>query len=143
MTSQSPGTPVVGGSSTLTCTVSGADNLGGANIVWTGPRTNAGSVPSLDLTLGTLVLSDAGEYTCTATISSDLLINDLVRTGNTQTITLQSECTNHIAKVCAWHSNSMWYHIQAGYSHLGVLYSWENMTLYLKNNTFCSTNYMG
>ena len=103
--------------------------------MWAGPRTNTGTgTSSLQLSFGTLVLSDAGVYTCTATISnSDLLNNDITPTSSTETITLQSECTNHIAKVCGITFSQ----------DLGVLYSWENMTLYLKIIHFCSTNYMG
>ena len=87
------GSTVVGMSYTLTCTVSGADNLGGTiTYAFTGPNSVSGSGTSLQLPL-TLDLNDAGQYTCTATVSSDLLTTDLIRTG-TEDITLQSECNN-------------------------------------------------
>ena len=85
------GSAEVGMSYTLTCTVSGADNLGGADIIaWTGPSGITGSGTSLQLPLGTLDLNDAGEYTCTATVTSNLLNSDLVRT-DTEDVILQSE----------------------------------------------------
>ena len=84
------GSAEVGMSYTLTCTVSGADNLGGADIAWTGPSGNTGSGTSLQLLLDPLDLSDAGRYTCTATISSVLLENNLVLTDMVD-VNLQSE----------------------------------------------------
>ena len=85
------GSAVVEMSYALTCTVSGADNLGGADIEWTGPSGITGSGTSLQLTLGTLDLSDAGQYTCTATVTSNLLNSmPLVLTGM-EDVTLQSE----------------------------------------------------
>ena len=84
------GSAEVGMSYTLTCTVSGADNLGGADIAWTGPSGVTGSGTSLQLPLGTLDLNDAGQYTCRATVTSNLLNSDLVRM-DTEDVILQSE----------------------------------------------------
>ena len=85
------GSAVVGMSTTLTCTVSGADNLAATiSFAFTGPNTDSGTGTSLQLLLGPLDLSDAGRYTCTATISSGLLENNLVPTDMVD-VNLQSE----------------------------------------------------
>ena len=87
------GSTVVGMSYTLTCTVSGADNLEATiSLEFTGPNSVSGTGTSLQLPL-TLDLNDAGKYTCTATVSSTLLSNDLILT-DTEDITLQSECSD-------------------------------------------------
>ena len=83
------GSAVVGMSYTLTCTVSGADNLE-ATIAFTGLNTASGTGTSLQLPLDPLDLTDAGEYTCTATVSSDLLTNNIVRT-DTEEVNIPSE----------------------------------------------------
>ena len=73
------GSAEVGMSYTLTCTVSGADNLEAIinPIAFSGPSTATGTGTSLQLPLGTLTLTDAGVYTCTATVSSGLLNNNI------------------------------------------------------------------
>ena len=87
----SSGSAVVEMSYTLTCTVSGADNLEATiSIAFTGPNTDSGTGPTLQLPLGLLDLNDAGEYTCTATASSGLLTNSIVRTG-TEEVSIPSE----------------------------------------------------
>ena len=94
------GSAVVGMSYTLTCTVSRADNLEATiTYAFTGPRSASGTSTSLQLTLGLLDLNDAGEYTCTATVSSALLSYDLVLT-DTEDIIVQSECNNFVSAVC-------------------------------------------
>ena len=88
------GSAVVGMSYNLTCTVSGADNLGGTiSIAFTGPNSSGGVGTSLQLPLGTLDLNDAGRYTCTATVTSTLLSDDLVST-DTEDINIPSECND-------------------------------------------------
>ena len=87
----SSGPAVVGISYTLTCTVSGADNLEATiSIEITGPSTASGSGTSLQLPLGPLNLNHAGEYTCTATVFSDLLTTniDLI---DTEAVNIPSE----------------------------------------------------
>ena len=87
------GSTVVGMSYTLTCTVSGADNLeANISIEFTGPNSGSGTGTSLQLPL-ILDLTDAGEYTCTATVSSGLLSNDLIFT-DTEDVTIPSECSD-------------------------------------------------
>ena len=88
----SSGFAVVGMSYTLTCTVYGADNLEATidPIGFTGPSTASGTGTSLLLPLGPLDLNDAGDYTCTATVSSGLLTNDIVLT-DTEEVNIPSE----------------------------------------------------
>ena len=87
------GSTVVGMSYTLTCTVSGADNLEATiSIEFTGPNSGSGTGTSLQLPL-ILDLTDAGQYTCTATVSSGLLSNDLIFT-DTEDINIPSECSD-------------------------------------------------
>ena len=86
------GPAVVGMSYTLTCTVSGADNLEATinPIAFSGPSTATGTGTALELPLGSLTLTDAGEYTCTATVSSGLLTSDL-ELSDTETVNIPSE----------------------------------------------------
>ena len=85
------GSAVVGMSYTLTCTVAGADNLEATiSIGFTGPNTASGTGTSLELPLGTLDLNDAGEYTCTATVSSGLLASNL-ELSDTENVNIASE----------------------------------------------------
>ena len=87
----SSGSAVLGMSYTLTCTVSGADNLEATiPIEITGPDSVSGTGTSLQLPLGLLTLFDAGEYTCTATVSSDLLTNNILLT-DTEEVNIPSE----------------------------------------------------
>ena len=85
------GPAVVEMSYTLTCTVSGADNLEATiSIAFTGPNAASGTGPSLQLPLGSLDLNDAGEYTCTATVSSGLLTSSIVHI-DTEEVNIPSE----------------------------------------------------
>ena len=78
---------------TLTCGVFGADRLNPTIIyrwIRNGETIQDGS--SSTLNLPSLRLSQAGEYTCRTTVSSNLLSSDIqVNAGNTQTVTIQSE----------------------------------------------------
>ena len=78
---------------TLTCDVSGADNLNPMiTYQWTRydgtTQTQVGS--SRTLTLSSVGLSDAGNYTCRATINSALL-RDSITISGTQTVMVESE----------------------------------------------------
>ena len=97
------GSAEVGMSYTLTCAVSGADNLEEAiSIEFTGPAPNSvsGTGTSLQLPL-TLDLNDAGRYTCTATVSSGLITSDIV-SSDIEDITLQSECNSEVLQNSLW-----------------------------------------
>ena len=94
MTSRFPSGPtVIRGNYTLTCSVSGADNLASdTTIAWTGPNSNTTETgTSLDLRLDSIDLSDAGRYSCVATISNPSILSSTI-TSNTaiEDITLQS-----------------------------------------------------
>ena len=85
------GSAVVEMSYTLTCTVSGTDNLEATiSIGFTGLNTASGTGTSLELPLDSLDLNDAGEYTCTATVSSGLLNNNIVLI-DTEEVNIPSE----------------------------------------------------
>ena len=76
---------------TLTCDVSGANNLN-PTITYQWTRTGA-TVPDISsemFNLSPLRLSQAGVYTCRATVSSSLLNrNSIADAGNMQTVTFQ------------------------------------------------------
>ena len=75
---------------TLNCGVSGADNLDPTTTYrWT--RDGGREVSrSSTLPLSPVGLSDAGNYTCHATVNSNLLTNDVIRTAN-QIVMVQGE----------------------------------------------------
>ena len=79
----------------LTCSVNGAGNLNPTIIYqWTknnGTQTQiqVGSDPR-DLSFSPLRLSDAGQYTCQATVSSSYL-NDSITMMDSQEVTIQGE----------------------------------------------------
>jgi hypothetical protein len=78
---------------TLTCDVSGADNLTPTIAYqWTRDGVTVPDGNSRILNLSPLQLSHAGNYTCQATISSSLLHNSISATSdNNPSITIQSE----------------------------------------------------
>ena len=83
---------VIGGSVTLTCDVTGLSSLdSGTTIKFSGPRTRMGTgSTSLQLLLDPALLSDAGQYTCMATVTSALL-DSAVEDTETEDLRLQSE----------------------------------------------------
>ena len=84
MTSAS-GSAVAGEEYSITCTVMGADNLDATfRIEWQSPGggTLIGLISSVTHTFSPLGQDDAGQYTCEATITTDLLMQSpLTRTG--------------------------------------------------------------
>ena len=80
----------------LTCGVSGADNLDPSIAYeWTkknGAETQlqVGSDANV-VSFSPLRLSDAGEYTCQVNVSSSYLSNNIIRMSRTLDITVQSE----------------------------------------------------
>ena len=76
----------------LTCGVNGAENLN-SSITYQWTKNNAqiqvGGDPKV-LSFSPLRLSDAGQYTCQATVSSHYLNNDIT-VMNSQDLTPQSE----------------------------------------------------
>ena len=93
-TSQS-GSGVAGQEYSITCNVVGADNLAATfSIEWRDPDNNmllSGSSSSLTYTFTPLAESDAGIYTCVATVSSTLLSNPRTP-SDTLSITVTSKC---------------------------------------------------
>ena len=98
ITTSNSGTPMLGQNGySLICNVSGAENLSPSiTYQWTknnGTQTQTIQVGGTDfrfLSFSPLRLSDAGQYTCQATISSPYLNNDII-VMNSQDIMLQSE----------------------------------------------------
>ena len=81
----------VGGSVTLTCAVTGLNSLAsGRTITFTGPTTVTGTGSPLQLLLDPALLSDAGQYTCMASVTSSLL-DSAVGDTETEDLRLQSE----------------------------------------------------
>ena len=81
---------------TLTCDVSGADNLNPTiTYQWTrddGSTQTLVGTNSNTLTLSPLRLSNTGDYTCSVTVSSTLLNNDIMMSAsNPQKLMVQSE----------------------------------------------------
>ena len=86
------GSRVIGGSVSLTCRVTGLGSLASdTTITFSGPRTVTGTgSTSLQLLLNPALLSDAGQYTCLATVTSSLLDSAVGDTA-TEDLRLQSE----------------------------------------------------
>ena len=86
------GTLTLRQSYSLTCGVTGAENLNSSiTYQWTknaGTQTQVGA--DRVLSFSPLWLSDAGGYTCQVTVSSPYLINNITMMG-TQDVRLQSE----------------------------------------------------
>ena len=91
------GSRVIGGSITLTCNVTGLSSLASdTTITFSGPRTVTGTgSTSLQLLLDPALLSDAGQYTCMASVSSSLL-DSAVEDTDTEDLRLQSELNDAI-----------------------------------------------
>ena len=88
---------------TLTCDVSGAERLNPTiTYQWTRNGESVPDIRSNTFNFSPLELSQAGEYTCSATVSSNLLNeNRNAVAGNMQTVTIQSELVSqsHICRV--------------------------------------------
>ena len=81
----------------LTCTVSGGDNLS-PTIAYQWTRNNSVTVGtnSRTLLLSSIGLSDAGNYTCHATVNSGLLTNSITM-SDSQIVMVQSELVESYA----------------------------------------------
>ena len=88
----SGGTPTVGGSYSLTCTVTGADRLNATiTYQWFKDNTGVSGETQSTLSFSSLSLSDAGQYSCDVTVSSTLLSQPIAKMSNTWDLTLQSK----------------------------------------------------
>ena len=86
------GSRVIGGNVTLICDVTGLSSLASdTTITFSGPKTatSTGNT-SLQLLLDPALLSDAGQYTCMATVTSSVL-DSAVGDTETEDLRLQSE----------------------------------------------------
>ena len=89
----SGGTPTVGESYSLTCTVTGADRLNPAiSYQWFKDNTVVSGETQSTLSFSSLSLSDAGQYRCDVTVSSTLLSLPIAAMSITQELNLQSKC---------------------------------------------------
>ena len=76
-----------GESFTLDCAISGVDNLEGNTILqWRGPSRTILESTSPRLELSAVSFSDAGIYTCTATVSSPYLNEDILENDTASVI---------------------------------------------------------
>ena len=92
----SGGTPTVGESYSLTCTVTGADRLNPTiTYQWFKDNTVVSGETQSTLSFSSLSLSDAEQYRCDVTVSSTLLSGSISKMSNTQDLTLQSKCIQY------------------------------------------------
>ena len=89
----SGGTPTVGESYSLTCTVTGADRLNPTITYQWSKGTTFVSTQST-LSFSSLRLSDAGKYQCFVTVISTLLSQTITVLSNTQIIILNFQGKN-------------------------------------------------
>ena len=86
----SQATPVLGQIYSLTCDVTGAENLS-PSITYQWTKNNGNQIGTNEnFSFSSLRLSDAGQYTCRATVSSPYLSGDITMTG-THDIRIQSK----------------------------------------------------
>ena len=79
----SGGTPTVGESYSLTCTVTGADRLNATiTYQWLKDNTVVSGETQSTLSFSSLSLSDAGQYRCDVTVSSTLLRDSITAQSN-------------------------------------------------------------
>ena len=93
-------TPMAGSMYSLTCTVTGAEGLTDAGAMVTYQWLKNGAVV-LDQTMATLsfsplTFSDAGSYTCQATVTSSLLISGTTTTAPSNSENIRLICTSLI-----------------------------------------------
>ena len=91
---------------TLTCTVTGAENLSPTiTYQWTrdnGTTQTQVGTNSNTLSFSPLSLSDAGRYTCDVTVGSSYLNSDIMAAsipGNSLSVTFQSKLLNHYLQI--------------------------------------------
>ena len=88
----SGGTPTLGESYPLTCTVTGADRLNPTvTYQWFKNTAVVSGETQSTLSFSSLSLSDAGQYRCDVTVSSTLLSQSITKMSNTQDLTFQSK----------------------------------------------------
>ena len=97
----SGGTPTVGESYSLTCTVTGADRLNPTiTYQWFKDNTVVSGETQSTLSFSSLSLSHAGQYRCDVTVSSTLLSQSITEMSNTHDLTLQSKYNSSLMICC-------------------------------------------
>ena len=95
MVSDDGATPSLGQSYTLTCSVTGANNINPTiTYQWTknnGTQTQVVGTNSNTLSLSPLRLSDTGQYTCSVTVSSTLISSVITATSTALDISIPSK----------------------------------------------------
>ena len=81
----------VGESTSLSCDVTGAENLAGPTLTYMWLRDGETLTGQEDSMLTDLTTSDSGSYTCVVTVSDDLLITPITSTSAPVTITVRRE----------------------------------------------------
>ena len=85
-------TPTVGENYSLTCTVTGADQLNHTiTYQWFKDNTTISGETQSTLSFSSLRVSDTGKYRCFVTVSSTLLSHSISETSNTWDLDLQSK----------------------------------------------------
>jgi hypothetical protein len=94
-------TPMLGQSYSLTCGITGAANLN-PSITYQWTNNNGAQMGTAEiLSFSSFRLSDAGQYTCQATVGSPYL-NDNITMTNTHDIRIQSKFGYILVHECRW-----------------------------------------
>ena len=91
-------TPMVGSMYSLTCTVTGAEGLTDAMVTyqWLKNGTVVSGQTMATLSFSPLAFSDAGSYTCQATVTASLLISDPITTAPSNSENIRLTCRSLI-----------------------------------------------
>ena len=86
----------------LTCTVTGAEKLTDAGAMVTYQWLKNSAVVSdqtmANLSFSPLTFSDAGSYTCQATVTSSLLVSGTITTASSNSLSVRLTCRSLILK---------------------------------------------
>ena len=79
---------MVGSMYSLTCTITGAERLTDAVVTyqWRKNGTVVSDQQMATLSFSSLIISDAGNYTCQATVTSILLSNPIINTSSSSVV---------------------------------------------------------
>ena len=90
-------TPMVGSMYSLTCTVTGAEGLTDAMVTYQWLKNSAvvSGQTMATLSFSPLTFSDAGSYTCRATVTSSLL-SDPITTASANSLSVRLTCRSLI-----------------------------------------------
>ena len=93
----SVGTPMVGSMYSLTCTITGAGRLASAMMTYQWLKNGAvvSGQTVATLSFSPLTSSDAGSYTCQATVTS-ILLSDPITTASSNSLSVRLACRSLI-----------------------------------------------